>query len=215
MTEHVDKARLQTDLRYRFDFLSKFIDFNQRDIEMFNQLTTIIFPQLPSIVETIYKKLYFYDVTREYFLLRHDGFQTYSPSKDSGLTLDSVQIDYRKDMLTVFLKHVLSQRDWNDSFLEYLSRVGEIHTNRGGSSSINVDYFFVNALLCLLENLFLDLIWNNDNYNQQQKRLAITSVNKFFWIQNHFFTMQYDLAFQSKQVSSVSTVNFSRCLFFK
>jgi hypothetical protein len=213
MAETIDRTRLITDLRYRFNYLSKFIDFNQDDITMLNKLEPIISPNLPTIVETVYKKLYSYDITKEYFLMRHDGFENFSLDKEAGITLDSIQVDYRKDMLSVFIKHILTQNDWNDSFLEYLSRVGEIHTNRGGSASINVDYLHINALLCILENHFIDIIWNSDSLNFHDKRKALNALNKFFWIQNHFFTMQYELSTKEKQISNVSTVNFSKCFF--
>jgi hypothetical protein len=112
-----------------------------------------------------------------------------------------------------FSKHVLTQHDWNDTLLEYLSRIGEIHTNKGGSTSINVDYLHINALLCVLENLFIDIIWQTDSLDFDRKRQALNAVNKFFWIQNHFFTMQYGLALKEKQISTVPTVNF-RNIFF-
>jgi len=213
MAEYIDKTRLNNDLRYRFDYLSKFIDFTQDDITILNTLEPIIFPNLPTIVEKVYKKLYSYDITKEYFLIRHDGFESFLPNKDSGITLDSVQVDYRKDMLSVFIKHILTQDDWNDSFLQYLSRVGEIHTNKGGSSSVNVDYLHINALLCILENLFIDTIWDTDHLDFETKRQALNASNKFFWIQNHFFTMQYGLSLKEKPIPTVSTVNFSKCFF--
>ena len=34
MSEHIDSNRLQTDLRYRFDYLSKFVQFNDDDIAL-------------------------------------------------------------------------------------------------------------------------------------------------------------------------------------
>ncbi|CAF0943794.1 unnamed protein product [Rotaria sordida] len=213
MTEHIDKTRLNNDLNYRFNYISKFIDFNQDDIKILNTLAPIIFPLLPTIVETVYKKLYTYDITKDYFLIHHDGFEQFSPNKDHGITLDSVQVDYRKDMLSIFLTHVFTQTDWNDTFLQYLSRVGEIHTNKGGSASINVDYIHINALLCTLENIFIDTIWNIENMELKKKRETLKTLNKFFWIQNDFFTMQYGISLKDKQISIVPKINFSNCFF--
>ncbi|CAF3864368.1 unnamed protein product [Rotaria magnacalcarata] len=170
MAEHIDRARLNLDLSYRFKYVSKFIDFKQEDIKILNTLEPIINPILPTLVETVYKKLYSFDITKQYFLMRNDGFEVFTPNKESGLTLDCVQIDYRKDMLSVFLRRILTQTEWNDSFLQYLSRVGEIHTNKGGSSSINVDYIHVNALICTLENTFIDTIWAIESIDWGKKR---------------------------------------------
>jgi len=94
-------------------------------------------------------------------------------------------------MLSMYLKRVLTQTDWNDTFLQYLSQVGKIHTNQAGSSSINVDYIHINALLGYVEHLLIDVLWNADNIDEQIKRGVLMAINKFFWIQNDFFTMHY------------------------
>ncbi|CAF3251673.1 unnamed protein product [Rotaria sp. Silwood2] len=213
MAEHIDRTRLNNDLHYRFNYISRFIGFNQDDIKILNTLAPVICPLLPSMVETAYKKLYTYDITKDYFHMRNDGFQHFSPNRESGITLDSVQIDYRKDMLSVFLRRILTQTEWNDSFLQYLSRVGEIHTTKGGSASINVDYIHVNALLCTLENIFIDAIWAIESIEMKKKREVLHALNKFFWIQNDFFTMQYGISLKDKQVSLVPKINFSSCFF--
>ncbi|CAF0735932.1 unnamed protein product [Adineta ricciae] len=213
MTEHIDRPRLTHDLRYRFDYISKCIDFTPDDITMLNRLAPVITPLLPSVVERVYKKLYACDITQNYFLQRNDGFQQFSPSKDTGNTLISVQVDYRKDMLSVYLQHALSERDWNDTFLQYLSRVGEIHTSKGGSASINVDYLHINTLLSFLETTFIGIIWNTDKIEEKKKLDALHAINKFFWIQNDFFTMQYGLSFKEKNISTVPIINFSKCWF--
>jgi hypothetical protein len=62
MAEHIDKIRLTTDIRYRFEYLSKFLNFTKEDINMLNILAPIIFPRIPFIVESVYKKLYTYDI---------------------------------------------------------------------------------------------------------------------------------------------------------
>lgn len=213
MAEHIEKGRLNHDLVYRFKYVSKFVDFSQDDIKVLNTFAPIITPILPSIVEAVYKKLYTFDITKDYFLMRNDGFEVYSPSKETGLTLDSVQVGYRKDMLSIFITRVLTQTEWNDSFLEYLSRVGEIHTHKGGSASINVDYIHINALLCTLENILIDHVWAIDSVPWEKKRHILHALSKFFWIQNDFFTMQYGLSIKDRPISLVPKLNISGCFF--
>jgi hypothetical protein len=71
-------------------------------------------------------------------------------------------------MLNIYFKYVLTQNDWNDTFLQYLSRVREIHTIKGGSTSINVDDIHINTLLSFLENAFISIIWNTENLNEKK-----------------------------------------------
>jgi len=191
MAEHIDGNRLQLDLRYRFEYLSKFLNFTSDDITMLNTFAPIVFPLIPVLSDTVYRKLFSFDLTKQYFLIRNEGFEGFLPKNQCGLTLDSVQMVFRKDMLSVYLKRVLTQHDWNDTFLQYLSQVGKIHTNQAGSSSINVDYIHINALLGYVEHLLIDVLWNADNIDEQIKRGVLMAINKFFWIQNDFFTMHY------------------------
>ncbi|UJR26982.1 hypothetical protein I4U23_008289 [Adineta vaga] len=213
MGEHIDRHRLTTNLRYRFDYITKCIDFTSDDINMLNILAPIIIPLLPSIVEKAYKKLYSYDITRNYFLSPHDGFEQFCPNKETGSTLISVQVNYRKDMLSVYLGRILTERDWNDTFLQYLSRVGEIHTTNGGVASINVDYLHINTLLSFLETNFIGIIWNTDKVDETKKLDALSAINKFFWIQNDFFTMHYGISVKEKNISSVPITSLSKCWF--
>lgn len=214
MAEHVDKARLNSDLRYRFEFLAKFIDFTQDDVVALNTLAPIIFPTLPEMVETLYKKLYSFDVTKRYFHLRNDGFETFATNREGGLTLDFVQTEYRKDMFTVYFKRVLTQGEWDDTFLLYLSRVGQIHTPKGGSTAINVDYMFMSAMFCYLEQLLIETIWHDDSLDQRQKRTSCHAISKFIWIQNDMLTMHYGPTW-NKNVTcpGAPIVKLSRCLF--
>ena len=191
MAEHIDNNRLHNNLRYRFEYLSKFLHFTSDDIAMLNTFAPILFPRIPVIVDTVYRKLFSFDSTKNYFLINNEGFEDFAPIKHGSLTLESTQMIFRKDVLSMYLKRVLSQRDWNDTFLQYLSQVGKIHTNQAGSSSINVDYIHINALLGYLEHLLIDVLWKADNLDDKSKYSMITAVNKLFWIQNDFFAMHY------------------------
>jgi len=191
MTEHIDGNRLNSDLRYRFDYLSKFLNFTSDDIAMLNTFASILFPRIPVIADTVYRKLFSCDVTKQYFLICNEGFEGFLPKKTHGITLESPQMDLRRDMLSMYLKRVLTQRDWNDTFLQYLSQIGKMHTNKAGSASINVDYIHINGLLGYLEHLLIDVLCNDENLDEKTRQATIMAINKFFWIQNDFFTMHY------------------------
>lgn len=191
MAEHVDGPRLNTDLRYRFEYLCKFLNFTSDDIAMLNTCAPIIFPLIPVISDTVYRKLFSFDVTKQYFLVRNEGFEGFIPKKQCGITLESIQMELRRDMLSLYLKRILTQADWNDSFLQYLSQIGQMHTSQAGSASINVDYIHINALLGYLEHLLIDVLNNADSIDETTKRGILAAINKFFWIQNDFFAMHY------------------------
>mgnify|MGYP001033870675 CR=1 FL=1 len=212
MAEHVDGNRIHTDLRYRFGYLSKFLNFTSDDIAMLNTFAPIVFPLIPVIADTVYRKLFSFDITKQYFLFRNDGFEGCLANKTQGITLESPQIELRKDMLSMYLKRVLTQSDWNDSFLQYLSQIGKMHTDQAGSASINVDYMHINALLGYLEHLLIDILCNTDTIDEQTKRGILMGLNKFFWIQNDFFSMHYLISVKDKiipkQISSISNKSF-------
>ena len=191
MSEHVDSNRLYTDLRYRFEYLSKFLHFTSDDIAMLNAFAPILFPRIPVIADTVYRKLFSFDITKNYFLIRNEGFEGFLPRKSHGVSLDSAQMELRRDMLSMYLKRVFTQREWNDTFLQSLSQVGRIHTNKAGSASINVDYIHINALLGHLEHLLIDVLFHAENLDDKTRQTMVSAINKFFWIQNDFFTMHY------------------------
>ena len=191
MAEHIDGNRLHTDLRYRFEYLSKFLHFTSEDIAMLNAFAPILFPVIPVISDTVYRKLFSFDITKNYFLIRNEGFEGFLPRKSHGVSLDSAQMELRRDMLSMYLKRVFTQREWNDTFLQFLSQVGKIHTNQAGSASINVDYIHINALLGHLEHLLIDVLFHAENLDNKTRQAMVLAINKFFWIQNDFFTMHY------------------------
>ncbi|UJR22161.1 hypothetical protein I4U23_025225 [Adineta vaga] len=191
MTEHIDNDQLNSNLRYRFEYLSKFLNFTLSDIALLNKFALLLVPRIPVVADTVYRKLLSFDITKQFFLVRNDGFDGHVVKKDTKLTLDCAQMTFRKDMLSMYLKRLLTQKEWNDTFLQYLSQVGKMHTNQAGSSSINVDYIHINALLGFLEHILIDILWTIDSIDNQTKHDMITAVNKLFWIQNDFFTMHY------------------------
>jgi hypothetical protein len=158
---------------------------------MLNAFAPIVFSRIPVIADTVYRKLFSFDITKQYFLIHHEGFEGFVPTIHGNVTLESAEIVFRKDMLSRYLKRVLTQSDWNDTFLQYLTRVGRMHTTKGGSSSIHVDYIHINALFGYLQHLLLDVLLNAENLDDKIRHAMIIAVNKFFCIQNDFFTMHF------------------------
>lgn len=190
MTEHIDRDRLNEDLRYRFEYLSKFINLTDVDINAMNILSNIIVPVIPVIVDSVYRKLFQYDLTKHFFVLRNDGFDGQSDNHDM-LTLDSTQMTYRRDMLSGFLKRLFLQRQWTDDFLQYLSRIGRLHTNKAGSESINVDFIHINATFTYIEVLIMEIVWNSDSVDEKNKREISLALTKVFRILSDFFLLHY------------------------
>jgi len=190
MAEHIDKTRLNTDLRYRFEYLSKFLNFTKDDIISLNTLAAIIFPRIPFTIETVYKKLYTYDIIQQYFILRNDDFESFSSDEETNTSVISGQTDYRKDMLSMYLKRIFIQTEWNDRFLQFLSHIGEIYTESDHSIPTNVDYIHINALLGYLEHLLIEIIWNIEHFDLRKdpipnipskKNKENVFVNKLFF----------------------------------
>ncbi|CAF1303892.1 unnamed protein product [Adineta steineri] len=213
MSEHIDTTRLQSDLRYRFDYLSKFLNFTKEDITLLNSLAPIIFPQIKFITEQIYNKLYSFDVIKKYFLLRNNDFESFSSEEETNTTVISAQTDFRKDMLSVYLKKIFIQTEWNDIFLQYLSQIGEIHTESDHTESTNVDYIHVNMLLGYLESLLFDIIWKEESFDNTKKRLSIRTINKVFRIQNDFFAMHYGFSLKQGINQNTPLKKQTKCLF--
>nr|ACD54784.1 hypothetical protein [Philodina roseola] len=198
MSEHIDKARLDTDLRYRFTYVSKFVNFTTDDIAALNKFAKVANPFIHSVSDTIYQKLLAYDITRNHFVDHDDDSKSGSPVDASHLTLESEQMLFRIHSIRKYLCRILRQPLWNDAFLEYLSNVGKIHTNMLGKRSLNVDYIHINALFGYLEHSFMDAVLANDEIDDAMKKDMIIAISKLFWIQNDFFTMNYIIASQNE-----------------
>jgi hypothetical protein len=190
MTEHIDDEKLKFDIRYRFDFISKFLNFTSEDIKVLNNFSTIILPIIPVIVDSVYRRLFQYDITKNYFIINNENFDE-SIRKNENLSLDSPQMIYRKDILSGYLKRLFLQHEWTNEFLNYLSRFGQIQTNKIGSTSINIDYIHINTTLTYIENLLIEIIWSNEHLDDLTKKRILLALNKVFRIQTDLFLMHY------------------------
>lgn len=190
MTEHIEGDRLNGDLRYRFDYLAKFLHFTEHDIAAIQTLAKLVLPRVPVIVDAVYRKLFQFDITKNFFVLRNDGFDGRLDTSEA-LSIDCAQMTYRRDMLSGYLKRVLLQQQWTDDFLCFLSRVGKMHTQHAGPTSINVDYIHINATLSYIEMQFIEIVCHAENVDDAAKKDILLALNKVFRIQSDLFVLHY------------------------
>ena len=191
MTEHVDAAKLNTDVRYRFDYVSKMLGFTKADIGVLNSIAPKLVPVVPGAVDAVYAKLFSFDVTKTVFAKTNVKF-TGAATKGGELDLTPERVTFLKENLSTYFKKVLSQADWDNGFLEYLSNLGKVHANKADSKNINVSYVHMNATLGYVAHLLVEAVLNNSmGFDEKTKNAAILALNKFVWIQNDLFTMHY------------------------
>ncbi|CAF3202021.1 unnamed protein product [Rotaria socialis] len=194
MTEPTEKLSLDNDLRYRYEYLAEFLNFTNDNIKILNQLSIYIQPMIPVIVDEVYRKLFSFDITKQYFFpdASHSCFgNLFSSTKHSSVSFDGDDIEFRRNMLSKYLNKILTEQEWDDSFLRYLSCVGQVHTHEMGTPTIHVDYMHISALIGFLEHIIIDIILKITNIDCQTKYRAVAAMNKFFWIQNQFLRMHY------------------------
>ena len=157
-----DNTLVENNLRYRFEYLSKFLSFTPDDILVINALGKLAAPLIPIVVDKIFQRLLDFDITKRYFLMRHFGYSGNVIVNENELTLESEQMTFRRTSLGKYLKRILRQKVWNDAFLEYLSDVGKIHIRMADDShSIDIDYIHINVLFGYVENILLDAVLSN------------------------------------------------------
>lgn len=214
MTDHIDKHELNSNLRYRFEYLSKFLNFTQDDVKLLNQFAIILLPRLPYVTENVYQNILSFDITKRYFLIRNDGFEGHMTKNSAHLNLNSPQMIYRRERFSDYLRRILTQPEWTDSFLAFLSHVGKMHTDQLGSKSINIEYIHINALFSYIEHLLIDLLWTHEDLDMKTKSLMSMAINKLFWIQNDFFMMHYLQEWQDdEQSDEISMKKHRHCCF--
>lgn len=157
---------------------------------MFAASASHIAPLVPAVVQAVYVKLFSFDVTKKYFVSRNDGFEG-----DLGeltlekLTLEHEQIKFRKDMLSKYLVKLVTA-EYDFAFIQYLDRVGKIHTKKMGNKKLQIDYLYVNALFGYVEDILIGAIMDLPVDNVT-KKAAIRAFNKLLWIQNDLFVRHY------------------------
>jgi hypothetical protein len=185
----VDESRLESDLVYRVDYLTKFIGFGADDIEALHGLAPLLGPAVPALVDAVYCQLFRYDATKRHFVPRQSGYDGPVPSELRTLTPDHEQIKFRKGHLGNYLRKLLTG-SYDEKMLAYLDLVGKIHTPSAGSPSLVVPLIQMNALMGFVSDALLGAVLGLD-LDDVTKFRAVHAVNKLLWVQNDLINRHY------------------------
>lgn len=186
----IDEARLETDSKYRYDYLAEFIGFGAEDIALIQASAPHLGPRVAQLVEQTYEKLLSYDSTARHFVPKQHGYDGPTPDSLQEMTAEHPQIQFRKDHLNRYFLHLIG-RSYDAKMVQYLDMVGKMHTPKAGNQQIDVPLVQMNALMGVISDVLLTSIaeWPLD----AETALATTrAFNKLLWIQNDFINRHYE-----------------------
>lgn len=186
----INRDRLYSDRLYRYQYVSQFANFTADDIQTIKDSASLVAPLVPTIVDTVYEKLFSFDITRNVFTGDMDHF---SGKTEKNVQLTSEQIKFRKDHLSKYLVKLVTA-EYDAKFVDYLDWVGRIHVqNPLKKSKINVEYVHINALFAFLHGFLAEVLSTHPalNYNAQKRGKVLAAYSKLLWIQNDFFAKYY------------------------
>ena len=135
--KHINEARLESDLSYRFEYLSEFMGFSGEDVAAIHAAAAVLAPLVPALVDAVYERLHRYDATWRHFLPRQHGYEGPVPNTLADLTQDHPLIGYRKTHLASYLSALVT-KPYDQKTVAYLDRVGKMHTPLAGAAGLVV-----------------------------------------------------------------------------
>ncbi|KAG0322062.1 hypothetical protein BG000_003037, partial [Podila horticola] len=120
--EHIERSQLYTDPVYRFQYVAKFMDFGDEDVDAIKGAAELIKP--------LVHKLHKFDITWDVMAKRHEGFVPKDKVVESSAELEenAEQIKFRKDMLSRYFARLLDN-PYDERMIKYLEYVARIHTD--------------------------------------------------------------------------------------
>ncbi|MCW8131336.1 MAG: protoglobin family protein [Planctomycetota bacterium] len=187
--KQINEPRLESDLAYRFQYLTEFMGFGPEDIATIKGAAPLLAPLVPVLVDAVYAKLYTYDATWRHFLPRQHGYEGVVPDKLADLTPEHPQIQFRKQHLAQYLERLVTGA-YDGKMVEYLDVVGKIHTNKLGSKDIHIPLVQMNALMGFVADaLNATILGFEIPFDAKVK--AVRAFSKLLWLQNDLIVRHY------------------------
>jgi hypothetical protein len=189
---HVNEERLESDLGYRFHYLSKFMGFGEEDIAAIHGSASVLAPVVPTLVDAVYQQLHRYDATWRHFLPRQHGYEGSVSKSLEDVTQDHEMIRYRKEHLARYLVALVT-KPYDGKMVSYLDMVGKMHTAKAGAAELVVPLVQMNALLGFVADALANTILSLGLERGQEVR-TLRAFNKLLWLQNDLINRHYQEA---------------------
>ena len=187
--QQIDEQKLESDLGYRFGYLTEFMGFGEDDIAAIHGSTAHLAPLVPTLVDAVYDKLFSYDATKRHFVPRQSGYDGDVPESLDALQMDHAMIEFRKQHLGRYLERLVT-KPYDGELLNYLDLVGKIHTPKAGSKDLDVPLVQMNALMGFVSDALLATILGLGLDAETTSR-TLRAFNKLLWLQNDLITRHY------------------------
>ncbi|QDU95306.1 protoglobin family protein [Lignipirellula cremea] len=187
--KRIDEPRLESDLGYRFAYLTEFMGFSAQDEQTIHDAAAHLAPAVPGLVDAVYDKLFSYDATKRHFVARQSGYEGELPESADALSLDHAMIEFRKQHLARYLTALVT-RKYDGKMVLYLDTVGKIHTPDFGSKELNVPLVQMNALMGFVADALTATILSLGLERETEVR-TVRAFNKLLWLQNDLINRHY------------------------
>ncbi|KAF5011925.1 hypothetical protein FDECE_1990 [Fusarium decemcellulare] len=173
--EHIDRKSLYTSLEARIDYLHKFLDFNDRDLEALAFGSKFVQDLIPAVTHVVYRKLLQFDITARAFEVRDTRSEE---PLNNVLDDNSPEVQTRKSFLNSYLKKICSDQS-KMAFWEYLDNVG--------NKPLRVEYIHISATLCLIQHVLTESVLSHNALPMSRRVAMVKALSKVIWIQNDLF----------------------------
>jgi hypothetical protein len=190
--KHIDEARLETDLGYRFAYLTEFMGFGEEDIRSIHAAAGRLAPLVPALVDAVYVKLFNYDATKRHFVSRQTGYEGPVPKDVETLSAEHELIQFRKRHLGHYLATLVT-KPYDAKMVGYLDFVGKMHTPKAGNAELHVPLVQMNALMGFVADAITNTILELNLEREVEKR-TLRAFNKLLWLQNDLINRHYQAA---------------------
>eukprot|EP00741_Cyanophora_paradoxa_P021265 tig00021348_g20525.t1 len=189
--EKIDMKLVHTNAAYRFGYLGKFMEFGAGDIAAIKGSAPVLGPLVPGLVDAVYAKLFSFDVTKRYFLPQQDGYTGELPGTEGALTTSHAIIKFRKEKLAKYLVKLVTS-EYDGSLVEYVDRVGKLHTRKEGNKNLEIDLVHMNALFGYVNDALIATFQGlSGGVDQATKDKLVRAFTKLLWVQSDFTSRHY------------------------
>lgn len=188
--QQIDEPRLESDLGYRFEYLTEFVGFGAADIEAIHGAAAHLAPLVPSLVDAVYTKLFSYDATKRHFVPRQSGYEGELPEGVESLEQSHAMIEFRKQHLGRYLTSLVT-KPYDAKLVAYLDVVGKIHTPKAGSQQLDVPLVQMNALMGFVADALIATVFQLGLERDAEVR-TVRAFNKLLWLQNDLINRHYE-----------------------